>query len=205
MKILPFFQKTALLCSVLVFFSFTNLGQNDWQLAKEQSGIKVFTRSGKAEMKEYRGEAVIEAPVEEVFAVLNKFDEYSTWMPSCLENKIIKRVSDAEFYQYNVTDAPWPVSDRDSVMKTKITKQASGVITIELTAVPDYIPEKKGRIRVPTFKGLWKLTPKNGKTEVIYEGKPSTGGNIPTWLANSSVVDIPLNTLTNLKSLVIGK
>jgi len=186
--------------------AFTVLPQNDWEIAKNQNGIKVFTRKNSGEMKEYRGETTIAASIDDVFNLLNKFENYASWMPSCLENKVIKRISETELYQYNVTDAPWPVSDRDSVIKTKITKQTSGVIMIELSAAPDYIPEKSGRVRVPSFKGYWKLTPKDANnTQVVYEGKPSAGGSIPAWLANSSVIDVPFNTLAEIKSRLAKK
>ncbi|OWY22685.1 START domain protein [Sphingobacteriales bacterium UPWRP_1] len=191
-----------LLVSVgFVAMSFTHT-RADWQLAKDKNGIKVFTRSTGGEMKEFRGETTINAPVDKVFELLNNFDNYASWMPGCIENKVLKRISDTELYQYNVTDAPWPVSDRDSVMKTKISKQSTGVILIELSAAPDYIPAKKGCVRVPTYKGYWKLTPGGNTTQVIYEGKPSTGGSIPAWLANSSVVDVPFNTLSKMKTLL---
>ncbi|PSJ71459.1 START domain protein [Sphingobacteriales bacterium UPWRP_1] len=190
-----------LMCIGFTAMSFTIL-KADWQLAKDKNGIKVFTRSTGGEMKEFRGETTINASVDKVFELLNNFDNYASWMPGCIENKVLKRISDTELYQYNVTDAPWPVSDRDSVMKTKISKQSNGVILIELNSAPDYIPEKSGRVRVPTYKGYWKLTPGGNATQIIYEGKPSTGGSIPAWLANSSVVDVPFNTLSKMKTLL---
>ncbi|QQS30281.1 MAG: START domain-containing protein [Sphingobacteriales bacterium] len=201
------FRSLVLLLIVSSFaLAFTVLPQNDWEIAKEQNGIKVFTRKNSGEMKEYRGETTISASVNDVFTLLSNFENYASWMPSCIENKVLKRISDTELYQYNVTDAPWPVNDRDSVIKTKITKQTTGVILIELAAAPDYIPAKSGRVRVPSFKGYWKLTPKDAKsTQIVYEGKPSAGGSIPAWLANSSVIDVPFNTLAKMKSLLNGK
>ena len=91
---------------------------------------------------------------------------------------------------------PWPVTGRDVVIHVTTEKTADGTVIRHLKADPTYIPEEKGQIRVPKLVGEWKLQPKGqGVTEVTYQVETEPGGSIPSWLANSFVVDAPLNTL----------
>ena len=76
------------------------------------------------------------------------------------------------------------------------------VLVRSLKGVPDYIPEVQGEIRVPELAGLWKLSPRgDGRTEGIYEMRGEPGGSVPSWLANSFVVDAPLETLRTLRAV----
>lgn len=96
---------------------------------------------------------------------------------------------------------PWPVTGRDVVIHVTTEKTADGTVIRHLKADPTYIPEEKGQIRVPKLVGEWKLQPKGqGVTEVTYQVETEPGGSIPSWLANSFVVDAPLNTLKGLRS-----
>ena len=64
----------------------------------------------------------------------------------------------------------------------------------------DYLPEEEGYVRVAKVEGLWKLTPKGpGQTEITYQVQTEPGGSVPSWLANSFVVDAPFNTLKGLR------
>ncbi|MGH8352275.1 MAG: START domain-containing protein, partial [Pseudomonas sp.] len=50
-------------------------------------------------------------------------------------------------------------------------------------------------------EGLWKLVPMGGgEVEVTYQVHSEPGGSVPSWLANSFVVDAPYNTLAALRA-----
>jgi hypothetical protein len=40
-----------------------------------------------------------------------------------------------------------------------------------------------------------------GQTQVTFEQHANSGGNIPAWLANSAVTDVPYNSLNNFRNL----
>jgi hypothetical protein len=67
----------------------------------------------------------------------------------------------------------------------------------------DYIPEKKGVVRLPEGRGLWVFTPlENGKTEVYHRFGGDPGGNIPAWIVNMFLVDGPHKTILGLQEKV---
>jgi len=175
-----------------------------WSLAKEKGGIKVYTRqSAISSVKDSKGVMQIKASVDDVLGLLRNFDGYTKWMYKCSESKLLKRVSEAEYYVYTVTDAPWPVTDRDLISKVNAEKKPDGTITLKLTGVKDFIPEKPGKVRVPRFSGLWQATPKpNGMVEVLYQLESDPGGSLPDWVANATATDIPFFTLAEMKKLL---
>jgi hypothetical protein len=54
--------------------------------------------------------------------------------------------------------------------------------------------------QIVSLRGYWKITPlEEGKSEVVYQAHTDPGGNIPDMAANIVVVDIPYNSLFNMK------
>ncbi|QQS30140.1 MAG: START domain-containing protein [Sphingobacteriales bacterium] len=201
-KITPVISLSLLIVFLLLGIGATN--KSSWQLAKEKDAIKVFTRpSSLGNLKDSKGVVQVKASVDDVVELLRKFDGYTKWMYKCSESKLLKQVSETEYYVYTVTDAPWPVSDRDLISKVIAEKKADGTVSFKLTGVKDFIPEKSDKVRVPRFSGLWQASPKpNGMVEIIYQLESDPGGSLPDWLANSTATDIPYYTLLEMKKLL---
>ena len=105
---------------------------------------------------------------------------------------------------YFVLNMPWPVARRDVVFRrVKSVDAKTGMVTYELTALPDRLPRKRGNIRVSYLKSVWRFTPlKNNRTEIFFQQHSKAGGSIPPFIANSMVVDIPFRSLKNFRDLV---
>jgi len=76
-----------------------------------------------------------------------------------------------------------------------------------MRAQPDAYPPQIGLIRVPRLEGFWKLQPQHSDTsqpsvKVTLQISTEPGGDIPSWLVNAMVVDMPFNSLKNLKERV---
>lgn len=124
------------------------------------------------------------------------------WMYARREHWLLKHEGG---YSWTCTrfDTPWPVMPRDSALKVSTRRGADGSVTRILRGVADYLPEQKGFVRVSKVDGLWSLTPKAvGEIEVVYQVHGEPGGSVPSWLANSFVVDAPFNTLKALRKQV---
>jgi ribosome-associated toxin RatA of RatAB toxin-antitoxin module len=194
------------LFSVLCFiaFIFPNMA-NAWDLAKKQNGITVYTRSVKgSNFKEYKAIAHIKASLSSLVAIVEDISAYPSWIHTCKEGKLLKRLNEKETYNYTINDAPWPVRDRDAAVHNKISQNPEDrVVTIEIKGIPDYIPEKTGLQRVKKIDGSWRFTPLGNDTvEVVYQVHSEPGGNLPSWLVNSVVVDQPFYTLVNMQKVI---
>ncbi|MGB1205917.1 MAG: START domain-containing protein [Chitinophagales bacterium] len=201
---LKFYAKSSLLLLFISFLFCENATAQAWDLAQDKNGVKVSTRKIDGyKLKEFKGETIIKTTSHKVLALLKNIEGYVDWMPDCKESKVLKKISDTEFYQYTVTDAPWPVTDRDNVAHMKINEKENGTIHIVLKGTPDYIAKNSAYVRVPQLQASWKIIPQNnGNTKVVYQGLASAGGSIPDWLANSFVVDTPYETLVKMNKKI---
>jgi carbon monoxide dehydrogenase subunit G len=101
----------------------------------------------------------IAAPVKRVWALIDKLEEWSQWMPSI---KKIERLS----------EGPLAVGSRLSV-----TAKASGLIVKLMVTVIELVPERRvvleGKVLGTKLKRFYALEPANDKTNVTIGGDVS--------------------------------
>jgi hypothetical protein len=150
-------------------------------------------------LREFRGEVQIKSTPDVVVKVLRDANAFRQWMPDVAASELLK-ATDTDQYHYLVNKAPWPVSNRDGIYHFTYAKAGDGAVTVRVEAVPDYLPQRKGKVRIPQAQGQWKLVPSSDGVRVTYQMHASPGGAIPNWLANRTVVDTPYGTLKALRS-----
>ncbi|RJG09684.1 hypothetical protein D3879_16555 [Pseudomonas cavernicola] len=193
--------RVAALCGLSVLMTATAHAE-DWQLAKDEDGIRVYLSAVPgSKYKAYRGVTTIKADIASINALQEDVSGSCAWIHECREQKLLKHQG-AESWTYTRFNTPWPVTPRDSVLHVTTKEDADGSVIRILEGVADYVPREKGFVRVSKVEGLWKLTPNGaGQVEVVYQVQTEPGGSVPSWLANSFVVDAPYNTLQALRKL----
>ncbi len=191
----------AVACSLSILMS-ASVQAEDWKLAKDEDGIKVYlSEVPGSRYKAYRGVTTIKADMATLRALQEDVSGSCAWIHECREQKLLK-YEGAESWTYTRFNTPWPVTPRDSVLHVTTKVDADGSVIRILEGVADYVPPEQGYVRVTKVEGLWKLTPNGaGQVEVVYQVQTEPGGSVPSWLANSFVVDAPYNTLHALKKL----
>ncbi|NPA37080.1 MAG: START domain-containing protein [Chlorobi bacterium] len=175
---------------------------SDWELKKDEDGIKVYVRSvDGSSFKEYKGVTTIKnVSLNDVLDVIFDVENYDKLFPDVSGQKMINNIDKYHNIHYVVVHTPWPVADRDNVteLEAKIAEDGKSA-DISIKTRPELVEVKKGLVRIPEGKGHWKLTvnPDNSVT-VVYQYHGNPGGSIPSWLANSFVVSHPFETLENL-------
>lgn len=151
------------------------------------------------------GVTVVDARIEVVVELIRDVDAQPQWMADCIEARVVKKFSDEDMLVYNVTRAPWPVSNRDVVVRSKgAVDVKSGKVSIIFSAVQDSpVPPRRGIVRMTDLLGQWHLK-KAGedKTEVTYIMRANPAGNIPASIANMTSKAIPFRTLAKMKEMV---
>jgi ribosome-associated toxin RatA of RatAB toxin-antitoxin module len=184
----------------IILFSLCRISSadsTDWVLQKNENGIAVYTRYAQGtHIKEVRVVNVVESSLSGLVALLLDVKNYPNWIYACSEASVLKEINSLEQYQYQVTDVPWPVSDRDVVSHFKLQQDSiTKIVTAMNTAKPEYIPKKDDRVRVQHFQSNYKFTPlPDGKVKVEFELYVDPGGNVPDWLINSNIVTAPYKT-----------
>jgi hypothetical protein len=205
-KLLSIMAVYSVVLSFLLAMPAGVMAADDWKLAIQKDGIEVSTRPVKgSDLDEFMGTADINASIDVVYAVIKDIPAATQWMADCKENREIRKIDANTSVQFNVTKAPWPVSDREALCIVFEKKdEKTGKITFEFHETNDPpVPVGKGNVRMPEISGQWVLVPINpDHTKVIYTAKSNPGGSIPKSLANMKSKDIPFNTLVGLKMMV---
>ncbi len=176
------------------------LAQDTWSLAKDADGIQVFVRTvPDSPLREFRGEVHVKAKLEQVVQVLRDANAFRQWMPDVAASELLK-ANDTEQYHYLDNKAPWPVSNRDGVYHFSYARPGDGSVIVRVEALPNYLPVREGKVRIPKADGQWRLAPTAEGVSVSYQMHAAPGGSIPDWLANRTVVDTPFGTLKALRA-----
>ena len=206
-------KRSTLLVTALVIASSTPLmaradtpkADGDWQFVKQADGIVVERRiHAGSNLKEFRGKAVVQAPVADILAVFSDVPRATEWMDSCNGSRTVDDVSDREKVVYNRTHAPWPVSDRDAVLHNMVRfDESERRVELSFWSVDsDKAPPVKGVVRMPFLRGHWNLWPSadGTSTRVEYQVHANPGGALPDWLVNYVSRDLPFKTIEGLRA-----
>jgi hypothetical protein len=168
----------------------------NWQLAKDEAGIKVYLSDiPGSKYKAYRAVTTVNASIKQLLALQADVKGSCKWIFECQEQSLLK-TEGGQSWLYARFAAPWPVSARDSVLHVTTSAAADGTVTRLLQALPDFLPKEQDFVRVSRVDGFWSLQPKSeDSVEVVYQAHMEPGGSVPSWLANSFVIDAPFNTL----------
>ncbi len=197
-----------LLLVVMALSSFRKANPvDDWVYEREKKGIKIFTKKSKwGRLRDSKAVMLVNESPEQMVQLLTDFEKYPTWLPRCKKARVLARLSENEFIAHIVFNAPWPVADRDCVVRIKIEKDpATGMILITEVSEPKYLKEQEGVVRIQQLVATWKLVPKSTGTEVTNEYSSNPGGNIPDWMTNTQSVDNPLATFENIQQRTTTK
>ena len=192
---------------IFSFISTAFAEEPPWEFRFKKEGISVYTRMLSSGLLEFKSDVVMTVPIDGVVAFYENTKNTPKWYYQCTHMELIKDEGPLAKIFYFVMDPPWPVSERDAVFRRiKSVDQSTGVVTYQLTAVPDAFPRQKGRVRVPSLSLVWHFTPVDqGHTDVYFQQHGEAGGYIPSFVANALVVDTPLNSLKLFKQMVEKK
>lgn len=195
---------------LLCFFLFTvPLSAQKWDLAKEANGIKIYTRKIAGwGLKEYKAEMTVKTRFKTVLNTIKDTKDRLQWSHNSTEARELERSGEDVIYIYNKVDAPWPVSDRDNIVKYVFEYPTTNSAKILMSAVKVHpkAPIYDGVVRIEKMKGFWSVVDnKNGTISLIQQCVADPGGSLPDWLSNSAIVDNPFQTMSKFKTYVEAK
>ena len=143
---------------------------------------------------------IVRADIARIRSLQEDVQGSCAWIHQCKEQQLIRR-DGAKNWMHTYFSPPWPVTARDSLIEVT-TEEREGIVVRHLKGVPELLPEEKGFVRVARVDGYWKLEQLDGQqVKVTYQLHSDPGGSVPSWLANSFVIDAPFNTLKGLRRL----
>ncbi len=194
----------ALVIAMLLVASASTVAAADWTLMRDRDGIQVYSRPAEGSaIREIRAVTRMSATPATVATVLRDVNRRPQWDHTCARAAIHATVGPDEQILYYDLDLPWPVEDRDMVMRNQWQHDPDGKITAVATSVADVIPPRNDRVRVTRASERWELQPSDsGGVTVVLTAHIDPAGPLPSWLVNSMSVDAPFDALDNLTKIV---
>ncbi len=177
-------------------------GETPWTFWKEAQNVKIYYReSPDGGVKEVRMLTDFETTPSAICALVEDFDNYQHWVYKSTQSRLVKRYSPLEVDYYNYLDFPWPLSDRDIAVHSKISQDPkTKTLTSISTCSPKAVAAVKDAVRITLFNSKWVFTQAGaGKLHSEYQFRSHPGGSIPSWMVNLALDEGPLNTIAGMR------
>lgn len=176
----------------------------DWQLQKEDDNIRIYTTEVKdSDFEAFKAVADLKVSMAELMAVMINPESCLEWVHNCAASEAFGDGNFHDRYAYSVNDMPWPVQDRDYVLRIRTHgDRQSGVVEMDLNAVPGARAEDDDYVRVDKSDTLYRFEPLGPqRTRMTWVQHTEPNGAIPSWLVNSLVIDIPVKSMRSLEKV----
>lgn len=192
----------AVIVSLIVLAVPATAADSDWRLEKEEDGISIFTREMPGSpFLAVKATASIPVPVAVLAEFLGDGSECMSWRKMCESSRVLEVVSEEERLVYQVLDLPWPISDRDLVIRT-LTEidPATRTVTVDIETLSDAFPTQK-YTRAETNAQIQLREIDADAAEFNYVIHVDLGGNLSPGLINPQLVSSTLEDVQRLVAL----
>jgi len=211
-----FILKSSLLTLLILFSAVHNSKAEEsvsaWNLVKNKEGIKVYTRTlANSDYKEFKGVMTLEVKLDTLLKFINNAEHCPDWQYKCL-----KMLTLSDGYLYKLSDLPWPLSDRYTIMQSQgHFNQEQNSYTLSLKNIPrnqlpqhilQQLPAELDTVQMRTSDGYWHFQLNHTAAILIthqMHGDPA--GSLPANLANLGVTNAAYITLSKLRELISAR
>ena len=188
----------------IYLFSTSVFAQADWELQRDKSEIKVWTKDyPDSKFKQFKTETIIKASLENVVAVFLDIENMGLWYDRVEKVEMVEKISNMEGTYKIDFELPWPVADRVSVVRAVLSYNSdTDAVRVETNYEPGIITDTDALL-VTIMHSEWILTPtEEGYVHIFHKGYMDPAGSLPAWISNSGVKDGPIKTLTALREIL---
>lgn len=197
------------ICFFLFLFGVTRLDGfsqgSPCTLKNDSDGIRVYTcREPDSRLKSLKAEFVIENfPIPRFIEFFSDVSGHPRWQYNMLSSEVLEQYSKNSFITRSTIGAPWPVDNRELIVRNDFRYDEQGRIIGITTRSVDYDYTASGQfVRVPYFHAEWTLAQLGGDLYVRYDMKIDPGGTVPPWLVNIAMAEGPYQSFKKLRQLL---
>ena len=210
-KVMSSFKASKYVLAASLFLFGVNLASEasleaEWTIQRSEDGIDVYTRPEPASQFEaVRAVMTLDdVRLSSLVALISDTQACSRLESRCVEAETLDTIDQTESVVYRYNNMPFPVRDRDMVLRLKWYQQPDSLnVNVVISNVTGFLPEKKRRVRMPKVNLGWKFVPlPDGSVEVSSEGHIEPGANLPAWILNQFLVSAPFKTMEAVASNV---
>jgi hypothetical protein len=182
--------------------------RNEWIPVKNDKLKHIATWAKQEEGKTIRSfkvDMIVDANLETIARLHFDVENIKRWFWETKESRLLKKVSNKEYYYYQVFNAPLTIPDRDTIVHVIVEPFTAkkGFMALKLNAAPDFMPVQPGKTRVQAQDYYVKFTPiDKNTTRLEAEGYIDPGGVIPAWTINFVQRSAPYTSMLGLARMV---
>lgn len=210
-----------LLMVVVCFTSFSACPAtaSGWKLVRNADDIKVYTRPVRgSEFDAFKATTKIRTSLENLLAIMADTSTNCEWMHQCGKPAVLKQVTIANSYIYQVKYFPAPFHDRDVIIHyVAVVNKRGDEVMIRLKAAPGFCDQNRiptchdldqrstsrKFVRITKAQGYYRLRKlSDGLVEFTWQMHTEPGGSVTSWMSNLKIVEIPFETLRGLRRIV---
>jgi hypothetical protein len=177
-----------------------------WRLVGNDQGVLISTRQLPGQSQPvFRGQATIAGSVLHVLAVVLDSPKSVHWVKGASEMTIVRELDGRTQFVQMLTDLPWPIRDRDTIMKRTVdVLTPASEFRVRFLCAPGELPEQRGAIRVQHCDSHFALRAvEPNKTYVDYQVQIDAGGGLPDWSVHWMEKRITVDTLSRLAEQIV--
>lgn len=175
---------------------------NGWEKVYTKNGIVVYSQKVKhSKIVAFRAEAVLEASLERILALLRDVEGTIRWAPNMTEKSTIEEIDDLRAVTYSNNDLPWPAADRDMVLMNELRLDAENkYLVVDTYSIKhkDH-PELKEIVRADMGYGTLEFRRHGPFASVRMTLLVDPRGSLPIWLVNMLQKKLPYQFLVALE------
>lgn len=196
------------IAAMLLLFLSIPVPGSAWELARDDSqrDIRVYLRDvPKSSYKSFYAVTHVKSTMSAVVAMLSDVPAMPEWIARMKTVKLLRRNADSELWVHARYRLPYPFLEREAVLHSFLRQDpATKIVTITTRSVPGFVAAENDRVRLINMHSTWKLTPeKGGMVRIEFWGEGEPGGYVPPILFNYNLPDEPVQTLRNLRKMLM--
>jgi len=158
-----------------------------WQVVSDARGVTTRARVDReTSLCAVHGEAVVDLSLARLMAVFTNLSHYEAWDETCVAAREWTGPDGSEF-QYQKFKQPWPVADRELVVR-RTRHLAANAVAFQFDSVDDGTPVARGATRTFAKRVWWNFTAvSETETLISHYSCVDPGGAIPGWARDAIV------------------
>jgi hypothetical protein len=142
----------------------------------------------------------VDASVEAILKNLNSESDFQNWSVGVERCKNIEQTNNG-WIMYSLFDIPRPFTQRDLIAKYSL-EQIGNKTYIKMEALPEYLPQVKGVVRMNNYSGYWVLEDMGyNQTQVKFHSTSFTKPVFPRFIQDPILQRMLLKSFETLIKL----
>jgi hypothetical protein len=175
-----------------------------WTVVGREGGVTISRRAGPEDEPAFRGRGSIRGKVEDVLALLSDAHSINQWAYGISRVELVKQLGPNVDVIYLFSHTPWPIRDRDMVVRREIKELRPGdEYRITLRCQAGIRPANWGIVRVNKCESGFRLRRVDDQTtEITYWASVDDAGHLPHWTIAWVARQVPSRTIAAIQEQV---